>query len=243
MRMLFCIVVLAAWSAFGGIVAAQAQGAIVFIPRPSQFVEIQGLAAAASIDVEIIPAHRIAATFVWPVRYSCGEVREFTRQTASGAQIFVGDPLSGDDAEVPAEPPPMPFGFAMSPPGTYTTAITISNMSFGNVSFTKRAIETLPQRSPQGQVGLPVEENLLPDSGIIIDCADIMALFGSSPPASPFSQGVVMIRIPGPPFFTQQPLHVQALWTFKEFDIAYKFVRSTPPYPIFVTPPPHPENR
>ena len=103
-------------------------------------------------------------------------------------------------------------------PGTYLTAINIHNPNPGTIDFTKKALETKPQGVKRGAIGQPVNETLIADGGLELDCTNIMQLiFGAEAtfiPTQDLSKGFVVITT-----FNKQ-LDVVGVYTSKNVVIA-----------------------
>lgn len=99
----------------------------------------------------------------------------------------------------------------------YQTLVSIRNPQSKSVTFTKMAVQTPPEGTFVGAVGIPKSESLGLGQGITLDCDKILAeLLADASPAWP--NGFVVIESP------------------EELDVWVSYSRVTPPIPI--TPPP-----
>ncbi len=90
-----------------------------------------------------------------------------------------------------------PWGNDLGPVvrGRYATTVNIHNPRFTTVSFRKKAVIALPQRSDRGPISQFVSETLIADAALGVDCRDIRALFpGVVLPA--FIEGFVVLYTP-----------------------------------------------
>src|SRR5439155_13614388 len=75
--------------------------------------------------------------------------------------------------------------------GLYETSVNIHNPHFTQVVARKKAVIALPQSSPPGPISKLVDELLLPDGAIGVNCKDIRALFTPAPAG--FIEGFVVV--------------------------------------------------
>jgi hypothetical protein len=80
--------------------------------------------------------------------------------------------------------------------GVYATTVNIHNPHLNPLSFRKKAVIALPQRSTPGAISGFVGETLKPDEALGVDCQDIRELF--SPALSGFIEGFLVILVDGP---------------------------------------------
>jgi hypothetical protein len=112
-------------------------------------------ASGVSIDVETIPAKKIRGTFVYSVKFVCGQQAE------------------------PSAPDPISSSFV---PGRFRTAINIHNPQSRSVSFTTTGVRTQSNFPPSTgpHTGTPVAASLGADQGGELSCEDVMTSIDES---------------------------------------------------------------
>jgi hypothetical protein len=166
---------------------------IISVVALSAFVgEARAQGVGASLDVETITPKRILFRWVYSVKFLCGTIP------------------SGTPPESPA------LGLPLSP-GTYLTAINIHNPNPGipatvpiPLNFRKKALITNPQDEERGKVSQFVNESLLFNQGLEVDCENIRDLLDTG---GGFIKGFVVIDSP-------LQLDVVAVYTLKNVRVS-----------------------
>lgn len=153
----------------------------------------QPFGAAGNVDVNYVTGKIVDERRVFAVKILCGRVR-------------------------PAAPGDFPLPPELLTPGFYLSAVNIHNPHNVSVTFAKKAVVTLPERSPlPGTVSRIRKEVLGPDQGMEVDCQDVFGLL-TPPPAmfgatTPLIKGFVVLEISA-----DFQLDVVAVNTFKNLE-------------------------
>ena len=98
--------------------------------------------------------------------------------------------------------------------GQYATAINIHNPNGQTVAFTKKAVIALAERNTNvGSISPTVDESLIADQAMYVDCKDIRSLFPATVKLPSHIEGFLVISVKYPTTGTVPELDVWAKYT------------------------------